>query len=106
MKILFLGDVVGPSGCEGIKSFLPEIIKENQIDFVVVNGENAANEGVGITEKIANDFFNSGVNVITSGNHIWDNSETMNYISKEIQVTLAQIGLSKISDVNETNLIR
>ena len=83
MKILFLGDVVGPSGCEGIKSFLPEIIKDNQIDFVVVNGENAANEGVGITEKIANDFFNSGVNVITSGNHIWDNSETMNYISKE-----------------------
>tara|TARA_B110000263_G_C15238929_1_gene478397 strand:+ start:429 stop:1235 length:807 start_codon:yes stop_codon:yes gene_type:complete len=83
MKILFLGDVVGPSGCEGIKNLLPEIINKNKINFVVVNGENAADEGVGITEKIANDFFNSGVNVITSGNHIWDNSETMNYISNE-----------------------
>ena len=83
MKILFLGDVVGPAGCNAIKIFLPNIIKKNQIDFVIVNGENAANEGVGITEKIVNDFFQSGVNVITTGNHVWDQKETIEHIARE-----------------------
>tara|TARA_Y100000748_G_C15385160_1_gene445276 strand:+ start:55 stop:861 length:807 start_codon:yes stop_codon:yes gene_type:complete len=83
MKILFLGDVVGPVGCIAIKKFLPNIIKKNKIDFVIVNGENAADEGVGITEKIANNLFESGVNVITTGNHVWDQKETMEHISKE-----------------------
>ena len=54
MKILFLGDVVGDCGCEAIKKYLPHSIKKNKIDFVVVNGENAAKEGIGITEKITN----------------------------------------------------
>ena len=83
MKILFLGDVVGPTGCFAIKNFLPDIIKKNKIDFVIVNGENAADEGVGITEKIANNLFDSGVNVITTGNHVWDQKEIMERISKE-----------------------
>ncbi len=83
MKILFLGDIVGPSGCSAIKNFLPKIVSENSIDFVIVNGENAADQGVGITEKIANDLFNSGVNVITSGNHVWDQKEAIDYIEKE-----------------------
>ena len=83
MKILFLGDVVGPTGCFAIKNFLPDIIKKNKIDFVIVNGENAADEGVGITEKIANNLFDSGVNVITTGNHVWDQKEIMEHISKE-----------------------
>ena len=83
MKILFLGDIVGPAGCKAIKNFLPNIIQKNQIDFVIVNGENAANEGVGITEKIVNDFFKSGVNVITTGNHVWDQKETIEHISRE-----------------------
>ena len=83
MKILFLGDVVGPAGCNAIKIFLPNIVKKNQIDFVIVNGENAANEGVGITEKIVNDFFQSGVNVITTGNHVWDQKEIVKHIEKE-----------------------
>ena len=83
MKILFLGDVVGPAGCNAIKNFLPNIVKKNQIDFVIVNGENAANEGVGITEKIVNDFFQSGVNVITTGNHVWDQKETIEHIARE-----------------------
>ena len=83
MKILFLGDVVGPSGCDAIKKFLPNIIDKNSINFVIVNGENAADQGVGITEKIANELFNSGVNVITTGNHVWDQKEVIQYISKE-----------------------
>ena len=51
MKILFLGDIVGDSGCEAVKKFLPIKIEENKIDFVIANGENAAKEGVGITEE-------------------------------------------------------
>ena len=83
MKILFLGDIVGPAGCIAVKKFLPKIIKDKQINFVVANGENAADEGMGITEEIANDLFKSGVNVITTGNHVWDQKEIINYIIKE-----------------------
>ena len=83
MKILFLGDIVGTSGCAAIKKYLPSKIRENKIDFVIVNGENAANDGVGITEDITNSLFNSGVDVITTGNHVWDQKETAMFIEKE-----------------------
>jgi len=56
MKILFLGDVVGESGCYAIKKYLPKKIQENKIDFVIANGENAAKEGLGITQEITNNF--------------------------------------------------
>ena len=83
MKILFLGDIIGISGCSAVEQYLPEQIKKNRIDFVIVNGENCSEQGVGITEKIANNLFSCGVNVITSGNHIWDQKETANHIEKE-----------------------
>ena len=83
MKILFLGDIVGDSGCIAVKENLPKIIKEKSIDFVVANGENAAKEGVGITENITNELLNSGVDVITTGNHVWDQKETYDFISKQ-----------------------
>jgi metallophosphoesterase (TIGR00282 family) len=83
MKILFLGDIVGSSGCEALKINLPNIIKEKKINFVIVNGENAADEGVGITEKICKDMYDSGVDVITTGNHIWDQKETLSHIETE-----------------------
>tara|TARA_Y100000590_G_scaffold363004_1_gene420423 strand:+ start:14 stop:820 length:807 start_codon:yes stop_codon:yes gene_type:complete len=83
MRILFLGDVVGISGCLAVTQNLPGIIKKKKIDFVIINGENAADQGVGITEKISNDFFNSGVDVITTGNHVWDQKEALSYIDKE-----------------------
>jgi len=83
MKILFLGDVIGAPGCKSVKNYLPQIKRENKIDFVIVNGENAADSGVGITEKIADNLFNSGVDVITSGNHIWDQKETSAFINSE-----------------------
>ena len=83
MRILFLGDVVGVSGRSMLSKNLLRIIKEKKIDFVIVNGENAANPGVGITPEICKDFFNSGVNVITSGNHVWDQKEIMNFIENE-----------------------
>ena len=83
MRILFLGDVVGSAGCNALKKSLPDIINSKKIDFVIVNGENAADQGVGITEKICNDMFNSGVDVITTGNHVWDQKETLSHIEKE-----------------------
>ena len=83
MRILFLGDVVGISGCSKIVNNLLDQIKINKIDFVIVNGENAAESGVGLTKEICEDFFKCGVNVITTGNHVWDQKEIMNYIDKE-----------------------
>ncbi|MDA7715375.1 TIGR00282 family metallophosphoesterase [Pelagibacteraceae bacterium] len=83
MKILILGDVMGASGRKVLNKKLPELIKNKDIDFVIVNGENAADDGRGITANIAEEFFRIGVDVITSGNHIWDKQETTNFIDKE-----------------------
>ena len=96
MKILFLGDIVGTSGCEAVKKNLQKKIEEFKIDFVIANGENAADEGVGITEKIANDLFDCGVNVITTGNHVWDQKETVKHIEKEERL-LRPINLPQLS---------
>ena len=83
MRILFLGDVVGISGCSKLMNNLNNEIQSKQIDFVIVNGENAASQGVGLTKDICDDFFNCGVDVITTGNHVWDQKEIMEYIDKE-----------------------
>jgi len=83
MKLLILGDVMGTSGREALKTKLPKIITEYKIDFVIANGENAAEDGRGITKQIAEEFFFKGVDVITSGNHIWDKKEITGYIDKE-----------------------
>ena len=83
MKILFLGDVVGISGCSKIMNNLLDQIKINKIDFVIVNGENADQTGVGLTKEICEDFFKCGVNVITTGNHVWDQKNIMKFIEKE-----------------------
>ena len=83
MRILFLGDIVGISGCSKLMNNLLNQIKINNIDFVIVNAENAAEPGVGLTEEICKDFFKCGVNVITTGNHVWDQKEIMNFIDKE-----------------------
>ena len=86
MKIFFLGDIVGKAGREAVIKNLRRIIEEKEINFVVVNGENAADQGVGITEEISNELFNSGVDVITTGNHVWDQKETINHIEREIRL--------------------
>ena len=83
MKILVLGDVMGKSGRKALKKNLSKILKENNISFSVINGENAADDGKGITKEIAEEFFSEGIDVITSGNHIWDKEETTKYIEKE-----------------------
>ncbi len=83
MNILILGDVIGPAGRKIIKEKLPGIIKKKKIDFVILNGENADDSGVGITKKIFEEFLESGADVITTGNHVWDQKETMEFITKE-----------------------
>ena len=83
MRIMFLGDVVGISGCSKITKNLSDQIKINKIDFVIVNAENSDETGVGLTKEICEDFFKSGVNVITTGNHVWDQKDIMKFIDKE-----------------------
>lgn len=72
IKVLFVGDVVGPSGLELLKTELPKVKENHNIDFTIVNGENSAN-GRGITDDEAKIIFDAGANVITTGNHVWDN---------------------------------
>ena len=82
MKILFLGDVMGRSGREAVCQDLPGLRERLSLDFVVVNGENAAG-GFGITEKICRQFHSAGADVITTGNHVWGQREIIPYISKD-----------------------
>ncbi|TSA31976.1 MAG: TIGR00282 family metallophosphoesterase [Verrucomicrobiaceae bacterium] len=82
IRLLFLGDIVGEPGRKAVTQAVPVFLKERGVDFVVVNGENAAG-GRGITGKIAIDLLRSGVAVITTGDHVWDQKETAGYISTE-----------------------
>ena len=83
MNILLLGDIVGPSGRRAVTEKLPNLIKKKELDFVILNGENAADPGVGITKKNFEELLESGADVITTGNHIWDQNETMEFIDTE-----------------------
>ena len=79
MRLIFCGDVVGRSGRDAVIEHLPEIRRRLDPDFVIVNGENAAG-GFGITGKICAAFYEAGVDVVTGGNHSWDNREALSYI--------------------------
>ena len=82
MNILIIGDIVGTSGVKKVKEVLPQLIKEQKIDFVIANGENSA-EGMGITSKIFKDLILAGVNVITMGNHTWGKKDIFNIIDNK-----------------------
>jgi 2',3'-cyclic-nucleotide 2'-phosphodiesterase len=79
MKVLFCGDVVGKSGRRIVLENVPSLRKRLDLDFVIVNGENAAH-GFGISERMCTAFYNCGVDVLTTGNHVWDHRPIMNYI--------------------------
>ena len=81
MRILFVGDIVGRSGRAVLLDRLPKLIAAWQLDFVVVNGENAAG-GFGITEPIYNEFVDAGADAITLGNHAWDQREALVFIER------------------------
>ena len=82
MRVLFLGDIVGRAGRKAVLTRLPELKQRLRPDFIVINGENAAG-GFGITETICNDLFDAGADVITTGNHAWDQREIIQHIDQE-----------------------
>ncbi|HOW66946.1 MAG TPA: TIGR00282 family metallophosphoesterase [Candidatus Paceibacterota bacterium] len=85
MNILFIGDIVASPGRRAVREIVPRLRQEHQIDLVIANGENAAG-GSGITEKTAQEIFGAGVDVITTGDHVWDQKETAGFIQKESRV--------------------
>jgi metallophosphoesterase (TIGR00282 family) len=82
MRLLFLGDVLGRSGRNAVYETLPSLRERLAADFVIVNGENAAG-GFGITETIFQDLLDAGADVITTGNHVWDQREALVFISRQ-----------------------
>jgi len=82
MRILFIGDIVGKAGRQAVEGLLERILTDHRIDFTVANGENAAG-GMGITPAIASDFLDLGVDVLTSGNHIWAKKEIVPFLDEE-----------------------
>lgn len=80
MNILFVGDVFGSAGRHIVREHLPQLLRTHAVDLLVVNGENAAG-GFGITPSIAEDIFDLGAHVITTGNHIWDKKEIFEYMT-------------------------
>src|SRR5712671_5543475 len=82
IRILFIGDIVGRPGRDLVKHGLQAIVDHHQIDFVIANAENAA-AGFGITREIGDQLLDWGVDVMTSGNHIWDKKEALDYIGTE-----------------------
>lgn len=79
MKILIIGDIVGNSGVKKVKEVVPDFKKQNNIDYIIANGENSA-DGMGITLKIFEDLKKTGVNMVTMGNHTWGKKEIFNFI--------------------------
>lgn len=82
MRLAFFGDVVGRAGRKAISEHLPRLRAQLKLDFVVVNGENAAG-GFGITEATASEIYEAGADCITLGNHSWDQAEALSYIDRE-----------------------
>ncbi len=82
VKILFIGDIVGEPGRRAVKELLPRLRREHELDLVIANGENSAG-GSGITPKTAEEIFAAGVDIITSGDHLWDQKEVIGLLQGE-----------------------
>ena len=82
MKLLFIGDIVGRTGRDLLRRGLNGLVKAHDIDVVLANAENAAG-GAGVTREIAAELLNGGIHVLTSGNHIWDKREVLEFIARE-----------------------
>ena len=82
LRLLFLGDIVGEPGRKAVATFIPKLREDRGIDFIVVNGENSAG-GRGITPKIAIGLLRAGATVITTGDHIWDQREIVDFLPTE-----------------------
>ena len=85
MKVLFIGDIVGKKARNLSLKKIKEFKKLKKVDFVIVNVENSAG-GFGVTPEIAEDFFNAGADILTTGNHVWDKKEIIPYINKSVKL--------------------
>ena len=85
MKVLFFGDVYGKAGRRTVQQALPQLREEFNPDFVLANAENLA-DGKGLTEKTLSQLFNSGVDAVTGGNHLWDRAESLDYLRSQDKV--------------------
>jgi metallophosphoesterase (TIGR00282 family) len=85
MRILFIGDIVGKAGRQAIDGVLQKVIADHKIEFTIANGENAAG-GMGITPAIAIEMLDQGVDVLTSGNHIWAKKEILPFLDEELRI--------------------
>jgi metallophosphoesterase (TIGR00282 family) len=81
MRVMFIGDVVGHTGCKGISKYVPTLKKELNIDFAILNGENAAFHGM--SQEVVDGFFEAEIDGITSGNHMWDHEDIYEIVEKE-----------------------
>jgi 2',3'-cyclic-nucleotide 2'-phosphodiesterase len=82
MNVLLIGDIIGKPGRQLLEMFLPSLIQEYELELIIANAENAAH-GFGVTPETGDQLFRTGVNILTSGNHIWDKKEVFEYIAKE-----------------------
>jgi 2',3'-cyclic-nucleotide 2'-phosphodiesterase len=85
VKLLFIGDIIGKPGREALSRELHRIVDRHRVDLVIANGENAAG-GFGLTAETAQELFKCGVQMITSGNHIWDKKDSLEYIKREERI--------------------
>ncbi len=85
MNLLFVGDVFGRPGRDALLSWLPGFVAERGVDFVIANGENAAN-GAGITSKLALRLLDGGVDVLTTGNHVWRQREVFDFLARDERI--------------------
>src|SRR5258707_12408756 len=82
MRLLFVGDIVGSPGRQIVADRLADIVQTRQIDLVIANGENSAS-GFGISPRLADELFETGIEVLTGGNHIWDRKDILDYLSSQ-----------------------
>lgn len=85
MNILVMADIVGRPGRRAVKGLLPGLQKEHNIDFVIANAENAAG-GRGLTRQVMDELLTSGIDVLTMGNHVWDNKDIFNFVDDEFRL--------------------
>ncbi|WP_350345036.1 TIGR00282 family metallophosphoesterase [Proteinivorax tanatarense] len=85
MKIIFIGDIVGKPGRKILKNKLPSLIEKYSPDLIIANGENAAG-GKGLNQRVADELFESGIDILTMGNHVWDKKEIFNFIQGDKRI--------------------
>jgi hypothetical protein len=85
MKVLYIADIIGKPGRSAVRQLLPDLVQEHGIEFVIANGENAA-AGFGLTEQVGSELFAMSIDVLTSGNHLWDKKDSVTYIAKEPRI--------------------